>query len=91
MRRRYMVIEHFRQGGAEPIYERLRDRGRLAPEGLRYVDSWVRSDLRCCYQLVEVDEQALLQQWIERWMDLIDFEVHEVIDTQEAARRVLPR
>jgi uncharacterized protein DUF3303 len=37
----YMIVERFCGGDAVPVYRRFRDHGRLAPEGLRYVDSWV--------------------------------------------------
>ncbi len=37
----FMVIERFRPGRAPEVYRRFRDRGRLAPEGLHYVSSWV--------------------------------------------------
>ena len=88
---RFMVIEHFRNGNAEPIYERFRERGRLAPDGLVYVSSWVDAELRCCYQIMEADDAALLEQWMQQWRDLVDFEVHEVITSDEAAARVLSR
>jgi hypothetical protein len=87
----YMVIERFRNGNAEPVYERFRERGRLAPAGLAYVASWVDSELRCCYQIMETDDAALLERWMEQWRDLVDFEVHEVITSDEAAARVLSR
>jgi hypothetical protein len=87
-----MVVEHFRNGDAAPVYERFRERGRLAPDGLVYVASWVDAELRCCYQLMETDDPALLEQWMERWRDLVEFEVHEVITSEEAAKRAaIPR
>lgn len=86
----YLVIEHFRGGDPLPVYERLRDRGRLAPEGLTYVASWVVADLRRCYQVMETADRGLLDAWMARWSDLADFEVHEVISSSEAMRRVLP-
>ena len=86
----YMVVERFRNGDAAPVYQRFRDRGRLAPDGLTYVASWVDSTLRCCYQVMETADPALLEQWMERWRDLVDFEVHQVISSAEAAERVLP-
>ena len=86
----YMVVERFRNGDAAPVYQRFRDRGRLAPDGLSYVASWVDSSLRCCYQVMETADPALLEQWMERWRDLVDFEVHQVISSVEAAERVLP-
>jgi hypothetical protein len=45
----YIVIERFRGGDAVPVYRRFRDQGRLMPEGLRYVSSWVTADLRRCF------------------------------------------
>ena len=85
----YMVIEHFRGGDAVPVYERFRDRGRLAPDGLTYVASWVDSTLRCCFQVMETADLALLEQWMGKWRDLVDFEVHQVISSAEAAERIL--
>lgn len=84
----YMVLERFRNGDAVPVYRRFRERGRLAPEGLHYVSSWVTSDLSTCYQVMETADRALLEEWMNRWRDLVDFEVHAVITSQEAAQRV---
>jgi len=88
-KRTYMVIEHFRGGDAAPVYRRFRDRGRLAPDGLGYVSSWVDATLQRCYQVMETSEPALLEEWMAHWRDLVDFEVHEVISSAEAAERVL--
>jgi hypothetical protein len=71
------------------VYERFRDSGRLAPEGLAYVVSWVVSDLRRCYQVMETADPALLEAWMAQWRDLADFEVHEVISSADAMQRVL--
>ena len=87
----YMVIEHFKGGDAAPVYRRFRDRGRLAPEGLSYISSWVDAKLERCYQLMETESPALLDQWIANWSDIIDFEVHPVISSTEAAERIAPR
>jgi len=89
--RLYMVIERFRNGDAAPVYRRFRDHGRLAPEGLSYVSSWVSEDLRVCYQLMETPDVSLLDAWIDRWRDLVDFEVHPVITSSEAAERMASR
>src|SRR5207247_8406954 len=78
-RMQYMVIEHFRNGDPLPVYRRFRDHGRLAPEGLRYVASWVTEDFRRCFQVMECEDRALLTQWTARWDDLIEFEVIPVI------------
>jgi hypothetical protein len=87
----YMVIENFRNGDAVPVYRRLRDRGRLAPAGLLYVSSWVNDKLDRCYQLMETEDRALLDQWIANWSDIVDFEVHSVINSHEAAEKIDPR
>jgi hypothetical protein len=86
----YMVIESFKNGDAVPVYRRFRDHGRLAPEGLSYVSSWVNDALDRCYQLMETEDRLLLDQWMANWRDLIDFEVHPVITSKEAAEKIAP-
>ena len=86
----YMVIEDFR-GDPAPVYRRFREQGRLAPEGLRYVNGWVTRDLLRCYQVMECDDPALLQQWMDRWRDVVDFEVIPVVTSAEAAAAIAPR
>ena len=87
----YMVVEHFKNKQAAPVYRRFRDKGRMAPEGLAYVSSWVDDKLERCYQLMETHDRALLEEWMAKWSDLIDFEVHPVITSSEAAERMAPR
>lgn len=87
----YLVIERFKGGDPAPVYRRFRDRGRLAPEGLTYVNSWVDAGLEYCYQLMETDERRLLDEWMANWSDLVDFEVHPVVTSDEAAARVSAR
>lgn len=84
----YMIIERFKNADAAPVYARFRQRGRLAPEGLTYVSSWVDETLSVCYQVMETHDRALLDQWIANWSDLVDFEVVPVITSKEAAERV---
>ena len=84
----FMIIEHFRNDDARPVYERFRARGRLAPDGLRYVNSWVTPDITRCYQVMECEDRALLDQWIAALEDIVDFEVHPVITSADAAARV---
>jgi len=86
----YMVIEHFRNGDAAPVYRRFREQGRLAPEGLRYVSSWVTRDLKHCYQVMETDDPALLREWISRWEDLVEFEVIPVVTSAGASAELSP-
>jgi hypothetical protein len=86
----YMVIETFKHGDAVPVYRRFRERGRLAQAGLSYVSSWVHNTLDRCYQLMETDDPSLLDQWMSHWSDLVDFDVHAVMTSAEAAQRVSP-
>jgi hypothetical protein len=86
----YMVIEQFKNGDARPIYRRFREKGRLAPEGLTYVTSWVEENLQQCFQLMETDDRALLDEWLARWSDLVDFEVFPVMTSAEALARITP-
>jgi hypothetical protein len=86
----YMVVEHFKNGDAVPVYRRFRDRGRLAPEGLTYVSSWVDERLQRCYQLMETDDPALLEVWMANWRDLVEFEVYPVMTSAEAAQKIVP-
>jgi hypothetical protein len=86
--RLYMVVERFKNQDAAPVYRRFRARGRMAPEGLEYVSSWVDDKLERCYQLMKTCDRALLDQWMANWSDLVDFEVYPVITSQEAAERI---
>jgi oligoribonuclease (3'-5' exoribonuclease) len=86
-----MVVEHFRNGEAAPVYQRFRERGRLAPEGLSYVASWVDESMSTCFQIMETADRALLEEWMSHWSDLVNFEVHPVMTSQEAAQRMAPK
>ena len=85
----YMIVEHFKNGDPRPIYRRFREQGRLAPEGLHYVSSWVDEKLERCFQLMEADDASLLREWIANWSDIVEFEIYPVISSKEAADRVL--
>jgi uncharacterized protein DUF3303 len=87
----FMVIEHFRNGDPVPVYARFRERGRLAPEGLTYVSSWVTSDHARCYQVMECEDRVLLDQWMAAWSDIVDFEVLPVVTSAQAAAAVTAR
>jgi hypothetical protein len=86
-----MIIEHFRDGDPVPVYRRFRERGRMAPDGLTYVASWVTDDLARCYQVMECDDRRLLDAWMANWSDVTDFEVIPVMTSAEAAAAVAPR
>ena len=86
-----MIVEHFRNADPVPVYRRFRDRGRMAPEGLTYLSSWVDEDLARCYQVMETADRQLLDRWMEQWSDLVEFEVHPVMTSKEAAERLAPK
>jgi hypothetical protein len=71
----FMVIERFKDGDPVPVYARVREQGRALPDGLRYVDSWVAASLDRCFQLMECEDAVLLQRWVLRWSDLVEFEI----------------
>ena len=87
----YLVIEHYRNGDPVPVYRRFSARGRLAPAGLAYMGSWITEDLAHCYQVMECADRALLDEWMENWRDLVDFEVHPVLTTAEVLSRIAPQ
>ena len=87
----YLVIENFRNGDPIPVYQRFRAEGRLAPEGLGYITSWITEDMTRCYQIMEAADRGFLEQWMAQWSDLIDFEVMPVLASAEVQRRLAPR
>lgn len=86
----FMVVERFKNGEAAPVYRRVRERGRLAPEGLNYINSWVDSKFERCFQLMECEDPQLLSQWTAQWEDLVEFEIFEVVTSKEAAETISP-
>jgi hypothetical protein len=84
----YMIIEHFKNRNPIPVYRRFRDHGRLTPEGLQYVSSWVDEELERCFQLMETDDRKLLDEWIANWSDIVEFEIFPVISSKEAAEKI---
>lgn len=86
-----MIIETFHPGRVQALYRRFEERGRQLPEGVRYVNSWIDDGITRCYQVMECDDPALLQEWISRWADLADFEVIPVLTSAQARERVTAR
>ena len=87
----FMIIERFKGGDPVPVYRRVREKGRMAPDGVAYVNSWVTPDLSTCFQVMESPDRERLDQWLERWRDLVDFDVIPVISSPEAQAAVAPR
>jgi hypothetical protein len=86
----FMVIERFKDRDAKAVYRRLRDQGRGAPEGLRYVGSWIEASFARCFQLMECDDARLLQQWVAFWGDLVEFEIVPVVPSTETRATIEP-
>jgi hypothetical protein len=87
----FLVIEHFRDRDPVPVYRRFRAQGRLMPDGLSYVSSWITDDLTRCYQVMETADRGLLEQWMAQWSDLVDFEVVAVLSSAAVQERLGPR
>lgn len=80
-----MVIETFRNQDAKSVYRRFLERGRLMPDGLAFVNSWVQADLGRCVQVMECEDVTLLQRWVAEWSDLIHFEIVPVVPGKDTA------
>ena len=87
----YLVIESFRGGDPVPVYARFRREGRMMPEGLHYVSSWITEDLSRCYQVMECADRSLLDAWMAQWSDLMAFEVLPVVTSAQVLERIAPR
>jgi Protein of unknown function (DUF3303) len=86
----FMCIERFKDRDAKAVYRRALTQGRLAPEGLAYVGSWIEANFDRCFQLMECSDARLLQQWVLAWQDLIEFEIVPVVPSQETGETVKP-
>ena len=86
----FMVIERFRNRDAAPVYRRLREHGRMMPDGLRYVGSWIETNFDRCFQLMECDDERLFADWMAKWNDLMDFEVVPVATSPEMQQKLFP-
>ncbi len=84
----FMVIEHFKNRDAVAVYRRFRERGRMMPEGLKYVESWVEHGFDRCFQLMECGDPRLFEQWMVQWEDLVEFEIVPVVTSKEAAEEI---
>jgi Protein of unknown function (DUF3303) len=80
----YMVIERFKENAAPEIYRRFREKGRMMPEGLECISSWIDLDFKRCWQLMQTEDFALFDRWIENWRDLMDFDIFPVRTSAEA-------
>lgn len=86
----FMVIERFKNRDARPVYERFLKKGRMSPEGLRYISSWIEVNFDRCFQVVECDDASLLQQWALGWHDLVEFEFIPVTSSEQTVEMIKP-
>ena len=82
----YMVIERFKNRDATPVYDRFRDQGRMTPEGLEYLSSWVDTKLERCFQIMETSDPKLMEEWTAHWSDIVDFEIVPVMSSADAVQ-----
>jgi len=85
----YMVIEQFKQGAAPDIYRRFQDKGRMMPDGLEYVASWISEDMKTCWQIMETNDRQKFHQWTENWEDLMEFEIIPVRTSAEVRKMMV--
>jgi hypothetical protein len=86
----YMVIERFKNRDAKAVYRRFHEKGRMAPDGLVYIESWVETNFDRCFQMMECNDARLLEQWAGYWRDLVEFEFIPVRHSKEAVELITP-
>lgn len=85
----YMIIEKFHEGKVKLVYERFAEKGRMLPDGVEYIDSWINEEVTVCFQLMTADDEKKIKEWIGYWADLADFEIVRVISSSEAKKKAL--
>ena len=84
----FMIIEKFHPGKGKLIYQRFKEKGRMMPEGVVYINSWINEPISICYQVLESDSLEKIQEWISHWSDIADFEVVPVMTSEEAKEKI---
>ena len=84
----YMIIERFKPEKLKAMYQRFEEKGRMLPEGVKYINSWIDERITVCYQVMESDSTEKINEWIGKWNDLVDFEVIPVITSLQAKMKV---
>jgi len=87
----YMIIEKFYPDKIKLLYQRFEEQGRLLPNGVHYVNSWIDENVETCYQVMESESKERLLEWISNWDDVATFDVIPVISSIEAKRKVFAR
>ncbi len=81
----FMIVERFATGRAAEVYQLVRERGRMLPDGLVYIDSWISANIESCFQLMECDDPIALQEWVAQWGDLVTFDIIPVVPSKQTA------
>lgn len=84
----YMIIEKFHPAKVKELYKRFDEKGRMLPDGVHYINSWIDEQVSICYQVMESDSDEKIHDWISYWNDLADFEVIPVISSAEAKEKI---
>ena len=84
----FMIIERFRNQDGKAVYRRFAEQGRMMPDGLAFIDSWVSADLDRCFQVMTCDDITLLQRWVAEWSDLVEFEILPVCRGSETGAAI---
>ena len=87
----FMIVECFKDSDMLPVYRRVRDEGRMFPDGLKYIDSWVEPNFSRCFQLMECDDLRLIQEWVLKWRGSgVNFEIVPVVSSADTRTVVAP-
>ena len=86
----FMGSETYRERAPKHGDRRFREKGLMAPEGACYVSSWVTTDFVRCFQMMDCDDRALLDEWMSKWIDIVEFEVIPVITSEKATAAIAP-
>jgi hypothetical protein len=86
----FMVVERYKNRDAIAVYRRARDQGRMLPEGLKYVGSWIEANFDRCFQLMECDDARKFQEWVIQWQGLVEFEIIPVVPSQDVSEMIAP-
>ena len=83
----FLVIEKFKD--TKEVYKRVREKGRMMPKGMTYVDSWVSLDGNTCWQINDCENEEQLHEWVSHWKDVCDCECIPVITSHEMSEKMM--
>ena len=78
-----MVIERFKDSDA--VRRRFAEHGRMMPDDVRYINSWIQMDGNICYQVMEAASAERLNDWTKHWEDIVDFKIIPVMTSAQFA------